>query len=132
LILIEVHKPHAIKLFKDPFTIEDGVLIPRILAIGDDSPDAGADDAQGHLSLQAGLIEAGEDPEAVESFELRVEILLTIRLIDELMEARPIFLVGREVFEGNYIPSLLEVSDLKSNLLTYEIFLIQFRVFVDR
>jgi hypothetical protein len=67
----------------------------------------------------------------VESFKLRVKVLLTIRLIDELMQPSSILLVRGEVFQADNIPALSEIHQLQTDFLSAEIELLKLGVLVD-
>lgn len=130
-ILVEVHEPHAIELFKHPLAVEHRIFVPGIDSIRNCPPHLWASHAKCHLGLKTRLVEAWEDSEAMESLKLRIQVLFTIRLVNELMQARPILLIRSEVLEAYHIPALLQVRDFQPNLLMSKILLLHFWIFID-
>ena len=55
------------------------------------------------------MIKAWENFVAVKGFELRVQILLLIRCINELMKTCSVSLVGSKIAHRNYVPTNLEI-----------------------
>lgn len=63
--------------------------------------------------------------------KLRIQILLLIRCIDELMKTCSISLIGSEIAHGNYVPTNSEVFYGQSDLLVLEVLLLRLLVFID-
>lgn len=131
MVFVEIHEPHAVVFFKDALSIEKSLLITSVLAIRNNSPYLWTYHTQRHLSFETRLIEAWEDSIAMESFELGVEILLAVRLVNELMKPGPIFLIWSKVLQTHDIPPLAQIHHFKSDLLPREVKLIELRVLVD-
>lgn len=130
-VLVKVHEPLAIILLKHPFAIEESLLISSVLTIRDHPPYLRTSHAERHFCFETWLVEARKDSVAVESFELRVKILLTIRLIDKLVKTRSVFLIRSEVLQTDDVPALPQVHHLQPDLLTCKVKLIQFWVLID-
>jgi cephalosporin-C deacetylase-like acetyl esterase len=97
------------------------LLITSVLSIRNHSPHSRTYHAERHLGFETRLIKAWEYSVAMESFKLRIEILLAIRLVDELMKPSPVFLIWSKVLEAHNIPSLAQINHFKSDLLPCEV-----------
>ena len=82
------------------------VLVSLLDAVGNGVPLFGCNDSQLHLGLEVWLIEAGEDPEAVESLKLRVKVLLVILRVGVGVETNLILVVRRQILESHSVPAL--------------------------
>ena len=95
-------------------------LVALLDSIADRAPVKRATDDEGHLSLEIRLVEAGEDSEAVESFKLRVKILLVVSSIGESVQTNAVFIVWCEIAELYGVPALNDVSDAEWDDLVLE------------
>ena len=95
-------------------------LVALLDSIADRAPVKRATDDEGHLSLEIRLVEAGEDSEAVESFKLRVKILLVVGGIGESVQTNAVFIVWCEIAELYGVPALDDVRDAEWDDLVLE------------
>ena len=95
-------------------------LVALLDSIADRAPVKRATDDEGHLSLEIRLVEAGEDSEAVESFKLRVKILLVVGSIGESVQTNAVFIVWCEIAELYGVPALDNISDAEWDYLVLE------------
>ena len=81
-------------------------LVARLNGIGHGTPLSWAKDDERHLSLQIGLIEAGEHAEAMEGLKLGVQVLLVVGAVRESVQADAVLVVRGQVLELNSVPAL--------------------------
>ena len=107
-IIVQAEEPLDSGAFKHMATIVLFIadLVALLNCIADCTPVKRATDDEGHLSLEIRLVEAGEDSEAVESFKLRVKILLVVGSIGESVQTNAVFIVWCEIAELYGVPAL--------------------------
>ena len=66
-----------------------------------------AGDYEPHLGFETRLIEAGEDSEAVECFELGYKILQIVFAVRECVQANTVFVIRRHIFQPDSVPPWL-------------------------
>lgn len=118
-VFVEVEEPFDACSFKNvPSAV---LLVPQVIpaldGVGNSPPFRWAQDDQAHLGLEVGLIKAGEDSEAVERLELRVEVLLLVRVVNESVQSDAVLVVGRQVSQLDSVPALGQVGNLERDHL---------------
>jgi hypothetical protein len=84
-LFIEIHEPFAIILLEDAFSFLQSLFVSSVLAVRNSNPFLRTSDTKSHLGFERRLIKAGENTEAMKSFELSVKILLVVRGVNELV-----------------------------------------------
>ena len=117
LILVEAHKPLDLILLKHSLPLLVSIVVSLLDFIRHGYPILWDSQAESHSGLEVRLIEGGEDSEAVEGLELRVQVLLLVFLVDERGETQSFVFIRGEVSKSDLVPAELDQLGLYSDLL---------------
>ena len=87
-----------------------------------------ADDCQRHLGLEVRLVETREHSETVESFKLRVQILLLVFCVGECVQSDAILVVRVHISELDCVPPLDHIRHGQAYLLSLKLTVLAFSV----